>query len=232
MLDKGLLVFAFSALAARADLITDCQGSIQGQGPGGLAYQDYGCNVSNSSLGVNFLHTGMTAKYGSLEIVTYGIGSTPDEDSPGSSSTFSVDAVARFTDLITVHGGTGSGSIHWSLTGSWLNGSTHLLAFAMPETFTYGAPFDVDLGIEVVLSGIDGGVDSTREASFQFFDAAGNPIASRSRHRAGTSTAIQLIPLNRRRFFCLASRFSARGLPASFGQPGGVASDEPSESAV
>ena len=177
MLDKGLLVFAFSALAARADLITDCQGSIQGQGPGGLAYQDYGCNVSNSSLGVNFLHTGMTAKYGSLEIVTYGIGSTPDEDSPGSSSTFSVDAVARFTDLITVHGGTGSGSIHWSLTGSWLNGSTHLLAFAMPETFTYGAPFDVDLGIEVVLSGIDGGVDSTREASFQFFDAAGNPIA-------------------------------------------------------
>ena len=176
MLNKGLLVFACAALAARADLITDCQGSIQGHGPGGLAYQDYGCNVSNSSLGVNFLHTGMTAKYGSLEIVTYGIGSTPDEDSPGSSSTFSVAAFAEFTDLITVYGGTGSGSIQWSLSGSWLNGSTHLLAFAMPETFTYGAPFDVDLGIEVSLSGIDGYVDSTLEASFQFFDAAGNPI--------------------------------------------------------
>jgi len=203
MLNKGLLVFACAALAARADLITDCLGSIQAYTPGGLVYQDYGCNVSNSSVGVNALSTGMTAKYGSLEIVTHGIGSTPDEDSPGYLSSFSVDAVARFTDLITVHGGTGSGSIHWSLTGSWFNGSTHLLASAMPETFTYGAPFDVDIGIEVVLSGIDGGVDSTLEASFQFFDAAGNaidpPISTESGylygHRAQTAEPATIVLL-------------------------------------
>ena len=99
MLNKGLLVFVFAALAARADLINDCPGSIQACGPGGLIYQDYGCNVSNSSVGVNALSTGMTAKYSSLEIVIHGIGSTPDEDSPGYFSSFSVDAVARFTDL-------------------------------------------------------------------------------------------------------------------------------------